>query len=213
MARETSATATGRTRTTHRAQAGRATGTRRVGSGATIPRNSSSARIPLHRPGPFPPEADSDGLPAEAILRGLPPGRGRGCRKRPEHPSSSVLGFRPFKAATRVRIPLGAHNRRLAGVEEPGRPHRPVKAVIAGSNPVTRAGSAGARAGATMSGQVAQLAEHAAENRGVGSSILPLATRSRHGREPSVQRLMAPDLGPPADDRLVQLGRALELLG
>jgi hypothetical protein len=32
----------------------------------------------------------------------------------------------------------------------------------------------------TGPGQVAQLAEHAAENRGVGSSILPLAT-DRHG--------------------------------
>jgi hypothetical protein len=52
-----------------------------------------------------------------------------------------------------------------------------------GFNPVTRAGNAGARAGVTVSGQVAQLAEHAAENRGVGSSILPLATRSRLGRD------------------------------
>ena len=34
----------------------------------------------------------------------------------------------------------------------------------------------------TGPGQVAQLAEHAAENRGVGSSILPLATRSRRGQ-------------------------------
>jgi hypothetical protein len=88
-------------------------------------------------------------------------------------PSSSGPGFRPFKAATRVRIPLGAHNRILAGVEEPGRPHRPVKAEIAGSKPVTRAEARSVRAGR---GQVAQLAEHAAENRGVGSSILPLAT-------------------------------------
>ena len=55
-------------------------------------------------------------------------------------PSSSGLGFRPFKAATRVRIPLGAHNRIAhAPVEESGRPHRPVKAEIAGSKPVGRA--------------------------------------------------------------------------
>ena len=33
-------------------------------------------------------------------------GHGGGCRHRP--PSSSGLGHRPFKAAARVRIPLGA---------------------------------------------------------------------------------------------------------
>jgi hypothetical protein len=43
----------------------------------------------------------------------LPPGRGRGPHVGPGPPSSSGLGFRPFKAATRVRIPLGAHNRIL----------------------------------------------------------------------------------------------------
>ena len=69
----------------------------------------------------------------------LPPGRGRGAA-RTGPPSSSGLGFRPFKAATRVRIPLGAHNRIAhAPVEESGRPHRPVKAEIAGSKPVGRA--------------------------------------------------------------------------
>ena len=59
-------------------------------------------------------------------------------------PSSSGLGHRPFKAAARVRIPLGARTTTAyAGVEESGRPHRPVKAKIAGSKPVTRARSTG----------------------------------------------------------------------
>ena len=40
----------------------------------------------------------------------------------------------------------------------------------------------------TGPGQVAQLAEHAAENRGVGSSILPLATRSAGCARALVQR-------------------------
>ena len=74
-----------------------------------------------------------------AILPGAAPGPGAGCGMT-EPPSSSGLGFRPFKAATRVRIPLGAHNRIAhAPVEESGRPHRPVKAEIAGSKPVGRA--------------------------------------------------------------------------
>src|SRR5713226_66926 len=38
----------------------------------------------------------------------------------------------------------------------------------------------GWRRGPRSSGEVAQLAEHAAENRGVGSSILPLATSLVH---------------------------------
>jgi hypothetical protein len=79
--------------------------------------------------------------PAERPLYfpALPPGRGRGAGWTGP-PSSSGLGFRPFKAATRVRIPLGAHNRIAhAPVEESGRPHRPVKAEIAGSKPVGRA--------------------------------------------------------------------------
>ena len=42
-----------------------------------------------------------------AILRPLPPRGGSGS---PEPPSSSGLGCRPFKAETRVRIPLGARN-------------------------------------------------------------------------------------------------------
>ena len=61
-----------------------------------------------------------------------------------EPPSSSGLGHRPFKAAARVRIPLGARTTtEYAGVEESGRPHRTVKAKIAGSKPVTRARSTG----------------------------------------------------------------------
>ena len=51
----------------------------------------------------------------------------------------------------------------------------------------------------TGPGQVAQLAEHAAENRGVGSSILPLATRSVHD-------LAAADLGPAGQHALVHVG-------
>ena len=47
---------------------------------------------------------------AAAILPGAAPGPGAGCGMTGP-PSSSGLGFRPFKAATRVRIPLGAHNR------------------------------------------------------------------------------------------------------
>src|SRR5439155_15454547 len=66
----------------------------------------------------------------------------------PRSPSSRGLGRRPFKAEARVRIPLGAregapaptHNHISAPVEESGRPHRPVKAKIAGSKPVRRAG-------------------------------------------------------------------------
>ncbi len=42
-------------------------------------------------------------------------------------------------------------------------------------------------------GQVAQLAEHAAENRGVGSSILPLATQFMISRlRSSAQRVRTP---------------------
>ena len=50
------------------------------------------------------------------------------------------------------------------------------------------------------------MAEHAAENRGVGSSILPLATRL------SVQALVRPELGRAHQHRLVEVGRARELL-
>jgi hypothetical protein len=52
--------------------------------------------------------------------------------------------------------------------------HLPVKEKAASSNLVR-----GAR---HRPGEVAQLAEHATENRGVGSSILPLATPQENGR-------------------------------
>ena len=57
-------------------------------------------------------------------------------------------------------------------VEQPGRARHPVKVEVAGSNPVRTARDVER----VPWGEVAQLAEHAAENRGVGSSILPLAT-------------------------------------
>src|ERR671918_393025 len=87
-------------------------------------------------------------------------------------PSSRGPGYRPFKAATRVRIPLGARNRIVGPVEQSGRARHPVKVEVAGSNPVRPAPAPGRR----RSGEVAQLAEHAAENRGVGGSNPSLAT-------------------------------------
>src|SRR5207249_2995148 len=87
----------------------------------------------------------------------------------------------PFKAETRVRIPLGARNPK-GPVEQPGRARHPVKVEVAGSNPVRTARDVER----VPWGEVAQLAEHAAENRGVGSSILPLAT-DRSGACPEVQ--------------------------
>lgn len=68
-----------------------------------------------------PAAADLRAGDALAILRTLPPRRGRvGSHDVPGPPSSSGLGSRPFKAVTRVRIPLGARNRIRAGVEESG---------------------------------------------------------------------------------------------
>ena len=62
--------------------------------------------------GPSPdPGSGRTGHPESLYFPPLPPGRGRGPHVGPGPPSSSGLGFRPFKAATRVRIPLGAHNR------------------------------------------------------------------------------------------------------
>jgi hypothetical protein len=46
----------------------------------------------------------------------------------------------------------------------------------------------------TRPGQVAQLAEHAAENRGVGSSILPLATKNEQVSVPALPS-GRPDMG------------------
>jgi hypothetical protein len=120
-------------------------------TGSTGPARAPPPRHParprMHRGrgpaarGPAPDRRDGlRGRRAAAILPGAAPGPGAGCGMTGP-PSSSGLGFRPFKAATRVRIPLGAHNRIAhAPVEESGRPHRPVKAEIAGSKPVGRAG-------------------------------------------------------------------------
>ncbi len=148
-------------RSTARDHAGSATGSRRVGSGSTIPRNSSNARMfsifafPINRPvGRFPEGHSHERLtridvravcgararPAGGYTFAAAPKAGGGAGASAlEPPSSSGLGFRPFKAATRVRIPLGAPNKIHAPVEESGRPHRPVKAEIAGSKPVGRA--------------------------------------------------------------------------
>jgi hypothetical protein len=50
------------------------------------------------------------------------------------------------------------------------------------SSPPCQGGDRGIEARRARTGQVAQLAEHAAENRGVGSSILPLATKTAGGQ-------------------------------
>src|ERR671918_140923 len=60
-------------------------------------------------------------------------------------PSSRGPGYRPFKAATRVRIPLGARNRIAGPVEQSGRARHPVKVEVAGSNPVRPAPAPGRR--------------------------------------------------------------------
>jgi hypothetical protein len=89
-------------------------------------------------------------------------------------PSSSGLGLRPFKAATGIRIPLGAQR----GRGEVWSSRRPVKPEVAGSNPVAPARH-DARTFVRASfhnGQVAQLAEHRSEKAGVGGSSPPLTT-------------------------------------
>ncbi len=121
--------------------------------------------IPIHRATlPSSPHEGPDVGPA--ILWRLPLS-GREQLGKP--PSSSGLGYRPFKAATRVRIPLGARSTNFihAGVEESG-------VLIALSRRRSRDRSPSPAP--DPPGEVAQMAEHAAENRGVGSSILPLAT-------------------------------------
>jgi hypothetical protein len=63
------------------------------------------------------------------------PDGGREGRCAASPPSSSGLGRRPFKAVARVRIPLGARpHPRSRGAAWSAR--RPVKAEVAGSNPV-----------------------------------------------------------------------------
>jgi hypothetical protein len=79
--------------------------------------------------------------------------------------------------ATRIRTPLGAQEvtTTRGPVEQLGCARRPVKAEVAGSNPVGTA-----RTGAVLllsPGQVAQSVERAAENRKVGGSIPSLPTR------------------------------------
>jgi hypothetical protein len=76
----------------------------------------------------------------------VPDGGRQGSRRLrpPEPPSSSGLGHRPFKAAARVRIPLGARSPRV-GDKRSCRAARsarhPVKVEVAGSNPVRTAGT------------------------------------------------------------------------
>jgi hypothetical protein len=153
-------TRTTRARVSHRrgrSGRGRAqpAGTSRRTSHPRCSRHGPSGATPLREPGPGP-----------AILWRLPL-FGREQLGKP--PSSSGLGHRPFKAAARVRIPLGARSTNFihAGVEESG-------VLIALSRRRSRDRSPSPAP--DPPGQVAQLAEHAAENRGVGSSILPLAT-------------------------------------
>ncbi len=113
--------------------------------GERRPQRSSHANLLVHRPyASRDPDRDRcSPVPPRLYCPG-PGGRA-------ESPSSSGLGRRPFKAEARVRTPLGAlHDRRLGaednrtcvcgGVRSP---HRPVKAEIAGSKPVRRAGPRG----------------------------------------------------------------------
>ena len=88
------------------------------------------------------------------------------------------------------RIPLGARTE-YGPVEQFGRARHAVKVEVAGSNPVGTAtmqavlGASGGCQGPC--GEVAQLAEHAAENRGVGGSIPSLATSLQRERGPPVE--------------------------
>jgi hypothetical protein len=102
---------------------------------------------------------------------------------RDRSPSSSGLGRRPFKAEARVRTPLGARTTHAAPpvATAPAQPNMRLWRSQESSSPCqgedrgieARQARWGHR---PRHGQVAQLAEHAAENRGVGSSNLPLAT-------------------------------------
>jgi hypothetical protein len=65
---------------------------------------------------------------------------GRGAA-RTEPPSSSGLGLRPFKAAARVRIPLGARQDSHKAQWRSWLARRPVTAEVAGSSPVWVAAS------------------------------------------------------------------------
>src|SRR5205085_3009380 len=104
-------------------------------------------------------------------------------------PSSRGPGYRPFKAETRVRTPLGARKTRSRGAAWP-------------CSPPCQGGGRGFESRrdrwwhgvpwARRFGEVAQLAEHAAENRGVGSSILPLATASVRPEQPPAEAPLRP---------------------
>jgi hypothetical protein len=91
---------------------------------------------------------------------------------------------------------LGVLSHHIEGpVEQPGRARHPVKVEVAGSNPVRTAKAPATALGVASGrpGQVAQVAEHAAENRGVGGSSPSLATNewerengARAGRRPAL---------------------------
>ena len=104
---------------------------------------------------------------------------GKMARGRP--PSSSGLGHRPFKAEARVRIPLGARHHHICA-----------RRGVRSSSPPCQGGDRGIEArrarwasesetARSPVGEVAQLVEHAAENRGVGGPIPPLPTRENVG--------------------------------
>ena len=109
-----------------------------------------------------------------------------------EPPSSSGLGLRPFKAATGIRIPLGA---RRGGVVKSG-----VHAGLSSRRSRVQIPSLPppvVRAAARARGQVAQLEERRSEKPEVGGSIPPLTTAEPTGptvggvRHPSNPRLEA----------------------
>ena len=89
------------------------------------------------------------------MLAGLPTDSrcGRGRLRRSKPPSSSGLGHRPFKAAARVRIPLGVRHYSKAQWRS-WLARRPVTAKVAGSSPVWVAPSpvlgVGARPGSSV---------------------------------------------------------------
>jgi hypothetical protein len=81
---------------------------------------------------------------------------GRGSSRRSKPPSSSGLGLRPFKAAARVRIPLGVRDGSCYSKAQwrSWLARRPVTAKVAGSSPVwvafRSAGSAPVRPGSSV---------------------------------------------------------------
>jgi hypothetical protein len=114
---------------------------------------------------------------ADRYTLGRCPRAGGGGASQP--PSSSGLGSRPFKAETRVRIPLGVRSEHevpwssLAVLATLSRWRSRVR-IPSGPR---GAGRGWHRIPGRPRGEVAQSVEHAAENRGVGGSIPSLATR------------------------------------